>query len=355
MPNKTSLQKSNSIMREVFPKADQVINDFILAQQAYLNSDKNLNIIEKEKISKTINYLENVVSPIIAQAAENGQYNVQFRIDPDIAIYVTNQLKSTYFYNVSLISSIDSIYKISWEDVYIYDDYLIDDSGKFIEACSIDTKLDEDYGRIYIEVPNIQYILNANKDNIKMVFDDSPTSIIDWQISSSIANGIVVGQNPEETKTVRIYFKEKIPYTFCTSATKVNNAELGGLASSNNKNGNTIYNTIEKEVKSLQYPITFNLDDKLKLISNFNITVAVEQNGKVNYINSEVIRADTSNNTVSILENSINLKLNDVLTIKYPIYKDPIYSLPTNISTVANFGTTYYKRRHFIKGIEVSY
>ena len=60
MPNKTSLQKSNSIMREIFPKAGQIINDLILAQIAYLNSDKNVNAKEIEKVSKTLNYLENV-------------------------------------------------------------------------------------------------------------------------------------------------------------------------------------------------------------------------------------------------------------------------------------------------------
>lgn len=356
MPNKTSLQKSNSIMREIFPKAGQIINDLILAQIAYLNSDKNVNAKEIEKVSKTLNYLENVVSPIISQAANNGEYSIQLKIDPDIAIYVTNQLKSTYFYNVSLISPTESIYKISWEDVYIYDDYIIDNSNKFIKACAIDAKLDEDSGQAYIEVPNIQYILDADKDNIKMIFDGSfSTSAINWQISSNIANGIIVGQGPGQLRTVLIGFKEKIPYTFCTSATKINDVELGDLVSSNDRNGNTVYNTIEKEVKSLQYPITFTLDDKLKLISNFNTTVTVEQNGKVNYISSKAIRANTSDNTISILKNYVNLKLNDVLVIKYPIYKDPIYSLPANISTVANFGTTYYKRRHFIKGIEVSY
>lgn len=358
MLNKNSLQKPNSTMREIFPRGDQAINDIILAQQAYLNSDKNLNAIEKEKVSKIINYLENVVSPIITQAADNGQYSTQFRIDPDIAIYVTNQLKSTYFYNISLISPIDGIYRISWEDVYIYDDYLIDDSGKFIAACSIDAKLDEDSGLAYIEVPNIQYILDTDKDNIKMVFDGSlSTSTINWQLSSNIANGIIVGRDIGDVKTVVIGFKEKIPYTFCTSSTKVNGIELGNLACSNDKNGNVVYNTVEKGVKSIQYPITFDLDNNLKLVSNFNVTASIKRSGLPNTINIDTnsIRSNISNNTVSILESAANIKVDDTISITYPIYKDPIYSPPTNVSTVANSGTNYYKRRHFVKGIEVSY
>lgn len=143
-----TVKKANEVMQTNSSYTKSLQGTLNSAEQYYESSAGILEDRLREDIFKAHIFINDVIAPSIENASSIGQYSIAVMIDPDIADLVVNELREVYFYNVSLVSSLNSVYSIGWEKVIAYE---MSQQGDY-EDHPVVVMVDSSYKLIYNDI-----------------------------------------------------------------------------------------------------------------------------------------------------------------------------------------------------------